>query len=239
MNCNVTLIWHFFISSSVSFVSPSSLKVKEVYPDRVGTSTNPVRPVEAVCLIDSNLIVEIEAPEGKESDDVIAPGSGTGSKVQQPPGSNSNNGSATESKSPLVSPKSGFTVGEAPAKLLEMEEKVSGTLDADETIYYRVKLTDPTSGIEITVTADGGGGGEAGSEPDVDLFVATKTAKPSLVENEWQDVRRGNAHLVIYPSDPNYSTTWYYIGVHAYKKRASYTLVATRPTVDEVRTLLE
>jgi len=142
------------------------------------------KPVPAVCLIDSELIVDfIGMPERKDT-------------------------SVTD---------------------LTMGATITGELGANEKAHYRVKLEHPELGIEIECSPVPQGA-EAG---DPDLFVSTQTLKPNELKCEWSDQELGRSHIIIYPSDPKYSKTWYYITVHAYKVPCKYSLFVGAPRMQE------
>jgi len=114
-------------------------------------------------------------------------------------------------------------VEEAPKQekiqVLQLDHPEQDHVLADHYKYYRVKLLDPTQGLRVALETR-----TPGSRPD--LYVATGVDRRTAIANQWAGTTA--AAVVVQPSDPGFSPTWYYVAVHSYAAPSAFILTATQ-----------
>lgn len=105
--------------------------------------------------------------------------------------------------------------------VIALNQTVAGSLPANGYAYYRVKLVDPNCPVLFQLSAKHG---------DPDLYISTTVQQPSHSACFWKAVGSGNDSVQVNVSDPHFSSSWYYIAVHAYKAPAIFELLVTEVT---------
>eukprot|EP00456_Euglypha_rotunda_P062825 TRINITY_DN5302_c0_g1_i1.p1 TRINITY_DN5302_c0_g1~~TRINITY_DN5302_c0_g1_i1.p1 ORF type:complete len:573 (-),score=52.98 TRINITY_DN5302_c0_g1_i1:11-1729(-) len=100
----------------------------------------------------------------------------------------------------------------------DLENPAKGTVKAGEWLYYRFQIVDVNMALKFQLSSRKG---------DADLYISAKTT-PTQTNATWSAKQSTSASdsVTIEPDDPEFSKSWYFIGVFGYKGDPEFILTA-------------